>query len=621
MCGIVGYIGPRNAVSVVVQGLRDLDYRGYEAAGVAGVQQGEFIIQRFVEEGKGSARVDPGDLLEQWQKKSELNVRTCIGHTRWPTHGENTVENAHPHVSQHGRIAVVHNGVIDNFIELRKELEKVGVLFQSETDTEVIAHMVERELDQHDLLTAVNHVVSRLQGSYAILICDRDTPDVIVAAVLGSPLLVGMCDGEVIVASDLVANVRYTKTMIDLEDGDVVVIRQSGIEDSQHVARTVDVDLYEIDTQGFDHHMMKEIMEQPRTIRSAMSFGGRLDIDRGIPRFGGFRHYEDRVADVDHVVLVACGTAYHAAMIGARYLRDLAGMTHVEVMVASEADLTHMRSSRSMLIAISQSGETFDTKRVVEEAKLKNILTFGVVNRPGSWISRATDCGVHCQAGAEISVASTKVFVSQLSVLYLLAVFMGRQRRLRLHEGVTLLQDLVALPDVLQDYIEDDLMDACEMIVSQSLSKVEFVAFLGRGAMYPIALEGALKFKEITYVCAEGYPAGELKHGPLALLDENRMVVVLIPDDYRTKDMMTSLSEAVRTGVQSIVIADEGLREQYDSYFKDLKSHVVYVPHVPKYLKPFVYVSVLQMLSYFTALKLGRSIDKPRNLAKSVTVA
>lgn len=621
MCGIVGYIGSRNSVDVVIQGLRDLDYRGYEAAGIAVLTQGSCHIEKRVQEGEGSSRVDPGVLLARWQDQCRMNGDVCIGHTRWPTHGANTVSNAHPHTGMRERVVVVHNGVISNFYTLRKELLSAGVTLRSDTDTEIVAHMIERELDSCDVGEAVRRVVARLDGSYAFLVCDREMPGVIVAAVLGSPMLVGLGDGEVIIASDEAAVARVASRVIDVEDGEVLVIRRSGIEDSAHVERAVMVDPHEIDTQGYAHHMIKEIMEQPRTVRAAMSYGGRLDMARGMPRFGGFRHFEDHLSRVEHVVLVACGTAYHAALIGARYLREIAGIPYVEAMIASEADVRHLRPENSMVIAISQSGETYDTKRVVEEANLKGIFTFGVVNRPGSWIARATKCGVYCQAGAEIAVASTKVFVSQVSVLYMISVFMGRQRRVQMHEGKRMLESLESLSGELERMLVTYLPEASGWEATRALAEASFVSFIGKGYFHPIALEGALKFQEITYTPAQGFPSGELKHGPLALLDEHRPTVVLVADDEHAESVITGMMEAARTGSYIIAVVAGSVEEKVRMVLSSVRHSIISVPHVDAYMQPIVHTVVLQLLAYFTGLALSREIDKPRNLAKSVTVA
>ena len=361
-------------------------------------------------------------------------------------------------------------------------------------------------------------------------------------------------------------------------------------------------------------------MEQPRVVRVAMNMGGRLHLKRGIPRLGGFKDHLHTLSKLDHVVLVACGTAYHAAMIGARYLREIGKIRNVEVMIASEADLSHVRSHHTAVIAISQSGETYDTKCVVEEAKLKGIFTIGVVNRPGSWIARATDCGVFCGAGSEFAVASTKVFVSQLSILYLIAVYLGRQRGLSVPVGRRLLKDLVALPDALEEVLEDEIFEQCKWTAENMLSTADFIAFIGRGIHYPIALEGALKLKEISYIPCEGYPAGELKHGSLALLSPSRPTVAVVPSGELTDLVVTGVTEAALTGSPIVVICEEEMENRMNDILSDSQHSIIGVPAVPHYLSPIVAALPMQLLAYFTALKLDREIDRPRQLAKSVTV-
>ncbi|MAG11459.1 MAG: glutamine--fructose-6-phosphate transaminase (isomerizing) [Parcubacteria group bacterium] len=628
MCGIIGYIGSRNAIDVAIHGIADLEPRGYEAAGLAYVQEGKFQIEKRLREGLGSQTVHPSEQLRLWLDHGDATSNMCIGHTRWPSHGDNTLNNAHPHVGFIDRIAVVHNGTISNFHVLREELSG-KVPLRSQTDTELVVHLVARELEasQISLAEAVRRALVHVEGSYAFLFIDRTQPDMIVAAVMGSPLMVGLGDDEVVIASDASAIVRITKRIVDVDDGEVLVIRASGIEDSSHVERISELDPHDIDCEGYDHYMLKEIMEQPRIVRAAMNYGGRINMKRGMPRLGGFRDFSGALARVEHVVLVACGTAYYAALIGKHYLQKIAGIARVDVMIASEADLSNVRAEGSVLIAISQSGETFDTKGVVDEARSRDIFTMGVVNVAASWIARATNCGVYCGAGRETAVASTKVFVSQLTVLYLIAVRLGRMRRLSRPDGKRLLKNLKALPDILEDLLEDELVETAQWIAQNIIAPSDFVAFIGKGMLYPIAMEGSLKLKEITYIPSEGYASGELKHGSLALLSTTRPTVAIIPSDDTFSDVLTAVMEAARTGSPIIVVVQESqkdmMRQILDEYststFDSFQTMLV-IPDVPDYLMPIAAVLPLQLLAYFAALALDREIDKPRQLAKSVTV-
>lgn len=623
MCGIVGYIGDRNAVDVVVQGIHDLEYRGYQAAGIVALINGEFVIEKRLERGAGADKITPAELLRDWQKQTRLSSYLCVGHTRWPTHGANNLTNAHPHLGYGGRVVVVHNGTITNFDSLRRELQNARVQIKSETDTELVAHMVEQQIDKGlGFEEAIEKTLVRLHGSYAFLFIDKFNPDKIIAAALGSPLVVGLSEDECIIASDeaAVARVAKKRRVVDVKDGDVLVINKSGILGGHHIDRPVSVDPNEIDRTGFAHHMLKEIMEQPRVVSYAMNHGGRINTESGMPRLGGFNEYAEKLAKLDHIVLVACGTAYHAALIGQRYFRDIAGIPAVEVMIASEADISHLRAEKTAIVAISQSGETFDTKRVVEEAKRKHILTIGVVNRPGSWIARETDCGVYCQAGLEVAVASTKAFVSQLSVLYLIAIYFGRQRGLREYQGKELLHGLIELPSILKSMLNDSFLAQCKKVAEEFLVDSAFVAFIGRGLHYPLALEGALKLKEIVYIPSEGYATGEMKHGPLALLSIERPTVAIIARDETMQDAINGLMEAKSTGSPIVVVADETERPRISDIMKGSRHTIITTPVSSRFLSPIVKVIPLQLLAYYTALKMGREIDKPRQLAKSVTV-
>lgn len=616
MCGIVGYIGTQNAVDVVIQGLRDLSNRGYQSAGFISLGEEEFLKKCVKRDGRL-----PADDLADYQVEMNIDASLCIGHTRWPTHGDNTITNAHPHVDCDSRVYVVHNGILTNFDSLEAGLRDRGHVLVSQTDTELVAHLVEEGLSSGmEFVDAIKAAVVQLEGSYAFLFVDRTQPDMMVAVSLGSPLLIGRGQHGHVVASDRKAIARLSRECVRLQPGDVVVVHADRSDVDDRIKLPVNVDPKEIDKQGHDHHMMKEIMQQADVVYAAMSNGSRLDSEHGVPRLGGFFGHEERLSRIKHVVFVACGTAHHAALIGAKWFCDIGGVPMINVFLASEAQLNHLDPERTALIAISQSGETKDTHDVVLEAKRRGIFTIGVVNMSGTSIPTDTDCGSYCKAGLEVAVASTKVFVAQLTVLYLMAVYFGRQRGLTTQLGKQYMTELSLVPLVLKEILTPAFLRSCKDAAQSHLAFRNFIAFIGRGLHWPIALEGALKLKEITYVPSEGYASGELKHGSIALMAKDRPVVALVPDDDSQDMSINAIKEVQASGSPLIVLCTNEASRRVKALIRSSEDKMLVVPSVGLYVQPIVSVVPMQLLAYYTALAMGREIDTPRNLAKTITV-
>ena len=607
MCGIVGYVGPRPALPFLLEGLKRLEYRGYDSAGLAllGASGRLDIIKAVGKVASLSQKVDRG-----------RPDRVGIGHTRWATHGAPTEANAHPHVGAGGKLALIHNGIIENYAPLREELKQEGVVFASETDTEVLAHLVARHY-HGDLAAAVRQALALVDGAYGICVMHQDQPELMVVARMGSPLLIGVGDGETFVASDNQALVGYTDRMLLLEDGEMAVVRADGVTISTVDNQPVDRDAIElrdeldrIDKGEYAHFMLKEIFEQPRTIADA--FAGRLLPEEGGVRLGGLGGVMDRLKGCDRIVLTACGTSWHAALVG-EYLLEEYLRIPVEVEYASELRYRNpVIDEKTAVIAISQSGETADTLAAMKEAKRKGALVLGICNRVGSAIARESHAGVYLHAGPEIGVASTKAFTSQLVVLTLLAVHIGRLRHMGYNRGRRLVEELRALPGK----IERALAVAPQIQrLAKELAGHDHALYLGRGLQFPVALEGALKLKEISYVHAEGYPAAEMKHGPIALIDENMPVIVIAPRDDNYEKVLSNLQEVRARGGKTIVIATEA-----DTKLRELAHEIVLVPDAHWAVLPIIAVVPLQLLSYYIAVERGCDVDQPRNLAKSVTV-
>ena len=607
MCGIVCYVGEREAKPIIMEGLKRLEYRGYDSAGIA-VQDGQNIaFYRAV-----------GKIAELERKIGELAIpgSSGIGHTRWATHGEPNERNAHPHRDQSENVFVIHNGIIENFYSLRKKLEKSGVSFRSDTDTEVLAHLIALHYDGN-LGEAVRKTMSQVEGTFGIAVIHRRSPGQIVVARRGSPLIIGVGEDGHFAASDVSAMVRYTNKVVHLSDNELATLTRSGVTLSTAQAKTitratetVEWQPEDVELSGFPHFMLKEIYEQPETIMNAMR--GRIDPNEGVPKLGGIMPVWDQLKDSRHIVIVACGTSFHAGCVG-RYVFERLTEIDVQVEIASEFRYRKLNfPPNTFIIAISQSGETADTLAAIREARRKGARLLGIVNVVGSSISRETEAGVYNHAGPEIGVASTKMFLSQLTILTLLAVLLGRHQKLALTEGVEAIRALTALPEQVRRVLyQDNHIQA----IADKYFKFSNWLFLGRKYQYPIALEGALKLKEISYIHAEGYAAGEMKHGPIALINPEMPTVAVVPNDSMYEKMISNIQEIKSRRGPVIAIATEG-----DEKVKEMADEVIEVPATLEYLYPILTVVPCQLLAYHCARFLNRDIDKPRNLAKSVTV-
>ena len=609
MCGIVGYVGTRHAAPIIVDGLRKLEYRGYDSAGVA-IHDGHSIeIVRTL--GK-LARL--GDALE----KRPLAGSTGIGHTRWATHGRPSEANAHPHSA--GPVAVVHNGIIENHVAVRQGLEVDGVKFLSDTDTEIVAHLIHRELSrgQKPLFSAVQAALRHVVGAYAIAVVSREEPDVVVVARHGSPLVVGLGEGEMLCGSDIPALLAHTRSMIFLEDGDVAELRASGVrcetvsgEVVTRKAKHIDWSPVQAERGGYKHFMRKEIHEQPEVVEATLR--GRIDLAEGDVYAAEMGVTPEVAQSIRRVYFVACGTSHHAAIAGRYWMEQLAKVPSV-VELASEVRYREpLFYPDDLVIAVSQSGETADTLAAVKAAKAGGARILAVANVLDSAIPRMADGALYTHAGPEIGVASTKCFTTQLAALLLLAVYMGRRRStLPQERAQKVLQALWEIPSHQREILGDaDYVHA----IAKKLVHAKDVLFLGRGLGFPIALEGALKLKEISYAHAEGYAAGEMKHGPIALIDEQLPVVAVCPRDAQYEKMHSNLQEVRAREGQVIAIATKG-----DEAMLELAQHIVWIPKAPDEVMPLLTVLPLQLIAYFVANLKGNDVDQPRNLAKTVTV-
>jgi len=607
MCGIVGYVGPRQVTSLLIEGLRRLEYRGYDSAGIAVIN------------GKGLVVVkQPGKLsvLEGLLRENTPKGTVGIGHTRWATHGPPNQTNAHPHTDQSGKIALIHNGIIENARAIRKVLEQRGHTFKSETDTEVLAHLV-GECYSGNLEEAVAQALREVEGAYGIAVICADEPDVLVAARKGSPLLVGVGDGEWFVASDASAILSQTRSVVYLDDGEMVVLTRSGYHVRDLAATRIekpvaqiDWDLATIERGGYDHFMLKEIFEQPDTVRNTMR--GHLLEEEGTARVSGLNLTDDDIKQINRIVITACGTSWHSALIGEYMLEELARIP-VEVEYASEFRYRNpVVDDRTLVIAISQSGETADTLAAVREAKRRGARTLGVVNSVGSTIAREVDGGIYLHAGPEVGVASTKAFTSQVIALALITLRFGRLRHLSILQGRQIISALRALPGQVQQIL--DRAHDVEAL-AEAFWRANNALYLGRGVNFPVALEGALKLKEISYIHAEGYPAAEMKHGPIALIDENMPVVFIAPKDGTHAKIISNVEEVRARGGQVIAIGTDG-----DEQLNRLATATFSIPETLDLLTPILTVIPLQLFSYYVAVRRGCNVDQPRNLAKSVTV-
>ncbi|HUX13952.1 MAG TPA: glutamine--fructose-6-phosphate transaminase (isomerizing) [Spirochaetia bacterium] len=606
MCGIIGYCGPKPAAPILVEGLRRLEYRGYDSAGIC------------IHEG-GALRVfkKKGKIVELRKSVPAGTTGTVgIGHTRWATHGEVNDLNAHPHTDEKHDIAIVHNGIIENYASLKERLTEDGHVFHTETDSEVIAYLI-ANLYEGDLERAVKQAVQLLKGTYGIVCMHRSEPDLLVGARNGSPLVLGIGDGEMFLASDVTAIVAHTKQVVYLEDGEVVALRANAYETSDLKDRPIDKkvdfiswELQEIEKEDYDHFMQKEIFEQPQSILRAMQ--GRLDYEYGTAKLGGLNMTGQELQNVERVKIVAAGTSFHAGIL-ASYLLENVARIPCSAELASELRYRNPIVERNTLyFAVSQSGETADTLYAMRELQRKGARVLGICNVVGSTIPRESNGGVYIHSGPEIAVASTKAFTSQLTAFYLLTLLMGRMHHMSIEQGTAFIRNLEAVPDLVAATLEKS---AELQALAKKYAGVQDFLFLGRGLNYPVALEGALKLKEISYIHAEGYSAAEIKHGPIALINEKTPSLFLVPEDGLREKVISNMKEVKARKGKVIALAVEG-----DKEVASIADDIFTVPRADEQVYPFLMVVPLQLLAYYCALELGRDVDQPRNLAKSVTV-
>ncbi len=609
MCGIIGYIGKSNEVGdILIEGLKRLEYRGYDSAGIAVIRDGSLVWEKTA-----------GKIAQLEEKLESIDTHGHLGiaHTRWATHGEPNRHNAHPHFDCKQQIALVHNGIIENYQVLKKSLEAENHKFITETDTEVLVHLIEKYYDGSNLETAVRKALKMVEGTYGILVISVSEPGKIVGARNGSPIVVGIGDGEYFVASDVAAILKHTRQVIYLEDHEMIVATPENFhtmtienEYVNHDVQEVEWDLEMIEKGGFPHFMLKEIFEQPETIRNAMR--GRLILSTGDARLGGLDMTEDELRSIRRIVLIGCGTSWHAALIGEYMIEEIARIP-VEVEYASEFRYRNpVIEDGTLVFAISQSGETVDTLAAMREAVKRGARCMGICNVVGSTIARESQGGVYIHAGPEIGVASTKAFTSQITVLSLLSLVLGRLRTVSSSNGQRIVKAMQALPEQVAEILKTN--EEVKKIAEEYYKHNNFL-YLGRGANYPVALEGALKLKEISYVHAEGYPAAEMKHGPIALIDENMPVVFICPNDNAYQKIVGNINEVKARKGKIIAITNRGNKEVID-----MADHTIFIPETLDFLYPILAVIPLQLLAYHIAVLRGCNVDQPRNLAKSVTV-
>jgi len=612
MCGIFGYIGNKEALPFLIEGLKKLEYRGYDSAGVATIDQGRLFVTKCA--GKISD-------LEKELNERPIGGAIGVGHTRWATHGRPSDENSHPHTDCTDSLVVVHNGIIENYLPLRRQLSEEGHKFTSTTDTEVIAHLIEKHLKidrSHTLEEAVRHALEEVEGSYALAVMSEKDSKKIVAARRGSPLIIGVQDGETFLSSDIPALLKYTSRVIYLNDFEVATITEKEIKVSNLKGLPVDKEITLIswdpesaEKAGYAHFMLKEIHEQPKAIRDTIA--NRIKVDETYLHFDELNFTEEEARQINRVVFTACGTSWHAGLIG-EYLIEQFVKIPAEVEYAAEFRYRHpIVDENTLVIAITQSGETADTLGAVWEAKAQGAKVISICNVVGSSIARESHGVIYTQAGPEIGVASTKAFTTQLTIIYLFALWLAKKRgTISLSEAKKMIADLIEIPDK----IERLLLKEKEIeAIAERFHSSNNALFLGRGKGFPIALEGALKLKEISYVHAEGYPAAEMKHGPIALIDQNMPVIVLALSGRRYDKILGNIEEVKARGGQVISIAADG-----DTLITEKSDEIVYIPQTTEALSPILAVIPLQLLAYYIAVKRGCHVDQPRNLAKSVTV-
>jgi glutamine---fructose-6-phosphate transaminase (isomerizing) len=616
MCGIVGYVGSKPVVPVIIEGLKKLEYRGYDSAGIAVVRNRQVQIRRA-----------SGKLINLVRSLNSepLSGEYGIGHTRWATHGRPTEENAHPHRDCTGKVVVVHNGIIENYLELKTRLQKNNHRFVTETDTEIIAHLVESLLPGRSFPEAVGAALEQLRGSYAVCLICSDSPNTIIAARNGPPLVLGISKNELLVASDVPALLEHTRMMYFMRDGEMAILSPEGVTLQDFHGNAIEYSPQEVqwspemaEKGGYRHFMLKEIYEQPRSVQESLA--GRISLDQERVILEEAKIPEEELARIERIHIVACGTSWHAALVGKFLIEDLARIP-VEIDYGSEFRYRDpLVDKNTLVVAISQSGETADTLAAVREAKGKNARILSICNVVGSMLSRESEGNLYIRSGPEIGVASTKAFTCQLTVLVMLALYLAQiRKKLQPGQAAALLSELTRLPHCIQQILDQDAV--CEKIAKAIYQHTNSL-YLGRGIHYPIALEGALKLKEISYIHAEGYPAGEMKHGPNALIDRNFPVVTLAARDSRNPksvlryEKMLSNIEEVRAR-EGIIVA---VASEDDDQISELSEHIIRVPETSDYLLPILMIVPLQILAYHVAILRGCDVDQPRNLAKSVTV-
>jgi len=611
MCGIVGYIGFREAWPIVLKGLKRLEYRGYDSAGIALIDNENLNIY------KKAGKVKE---LEDFSVDKNLKGSIGMGHTRWATHGAPSDRNSHPHTSQKGNLSIIHNGIIENYATLKEELISRGHNFSSDTDTEVLIHLIEDiyQNNQTDLTEAVRLALNEVTGAYAIVIMDEENPNQLIAARKGSPMVIGVGQGEYFIASDATPIVEYTKNVIYLNDNEIAFLKRDELEIKRldNVIQTpyiqeLELKLEMLEKGGYEHFMLKEIYEQPRSIRDCMR--GRIYPEEGKVQLGGIKEFADKLKNIDRIIIVACGTSWHAGLVG-EYLIEEYARIPVEVEYASEFRYRNpIINEKDVVIAISQSGETADTMAAIEMAKEKGATIFGICNVVGASIPRITHAGVYTHAGPEIGVASTKAFTAQVTVLTLMAFYMAQQKGTLTNSKLTeLLTELDCIPEKIQLALQSN--DIIKEIAAK-FKDASNCLFLGRGSGFPVALEGALKLKEISYIHAEGYPAAEMKHGPIALIDEEMPVVFIATKNSSYEKVISNIQEVKARKGQVIAIVTEG-----DTEVKKMADYCIEIPDASEAFLPLLATIPLQLLSYHIAVMRGCNVDQPRNLAKSVTV-
>ena len=609
MCGIVGYIGEKNCVPILINGLKRLEYRGYDSAGIGIINNGNSKIVK----NKGKVSV-----LEENVNNLQLTANIGIGHTRWATHGIPNEINAHPHSNESGSLFIIHNGIIENYRTIKTDLQNLGYKFTSDTDSEVLVHLIDYFINKgYDLCKAVQFALNEVVGTYGIAVIYNNEPDKLIAARKGSPLVVGLGENENFIASDVSALLSYTKQIVYLDDGELAVITKDGFtvktisdKEIQKEVHEISISLEEIDKSGYPHFMLKEIMEQPDSVWNSMR--GRLLHEEGTAKLGGISEVMDRLVNSNRIILSACGTSWHAGLVG-EYMIENFTQIPTEVEYASEFRYRNpIISKDNTVILISQSGETADTLAALREAKNRGALVLGICNVVGSTIARESEAGVYIHAGPEIGVASTKAFTSQLVVLALITLLVARKKNLSAAEGRVIVEALQDLPEKVYQCLK--LNETIEQIANEFKDASNFL-YLGRGYNFPVALEGALKLKEISYIHAEGYPAAEMKHGPIALIDENLPVVFIAPKDSTYEKVVSNIEEVKARGGRLIAIASEN-----DNDIDELVDYSIKIPDTVEMLRPILTSIPLQLLAYHIAVKKGLNVDQPRNLAKSVTV-